>query len=180
MKAALRLFLASVLALAAPSFSNAQHYDPSADFSIANNPNGVWSYGWQSTLGSIFNLYSEVLPNGHDLADFPLWHLNNNPPLIVKNATGNIVVPPNTTITYQVEQLALHPGSAGQYSTLRWTAPSTGSYFLAAAFSGIDYCTQYGGTTTDVHVLHNNISVWLNMDSGQLSNARSGGDWGLH
>ena len=31
-------------------------YDAAADFSPTNNPNGVWSYGWSQTLGSMFNL----------------------------------------------------------------------------------------------------------------------------
>ena len=31
---------------------------PPGDFSLAGNPNGVWSYGWSTTLGSAFNLDS--------------------------------------------------------------------------------------------------------------------------
>jgi hypothetical protein len=33
-------------------------YDAVKDFSIQSNPNGVWSYGWESTLGSMLNLYT--------------------------------------------------------------------------------------------------------------------------
>ena len=36
----------------------AQSYNPAGDFSLAGNPNGVWSYGWSTTLGSAFNLDS--------------------------------------------------------------------------------------------------------------------------
>ncbi len=33
-------------------------YNPAGDFSLAGNPNGVWSYGWSTTLGSAGNLDS--------------------------------------------------------------------------------------------------------------------------
>ena len=35
-------------------------YSAAADFSLASNPNGVWSYGYEISLGSSFQLYDAV------------------------------------------------------------------------------------------------------------------------
>ena len=51
-------------------------YDLSRDFSTTANPNGAWSYGWQSTLGGSFGLlpYLKTFAsdNGVPLADWQL------------------------------------------------------------------------------------------------------------
>jgi Ca2+-binding RTX toxin-like protein len=57
---------------------------------------------------------------------------------------------------YQPGELGAHPGNNGEYSLVRWTAPASGSISIAAAFSGLDFV---GPTTTDVHVLHNGVSL---------------------
>jgi hypothetical protein len=48
--------LLSLVVLARPGA--AQSYNAAGDFSIASNPNGAWTYGWSTTLGSAFNLDS--------------------------------------------------------------------------------------------------------------------------
>ena len=53
--------------------------------------------------------------------------------------------------------LQFHPSSDDQYSVVRWTAPAQGVYTLQGAFIGLDYS---GPTTTDVHVLHNDKSLF--------------------
>jgi len=35
-----------------------QTYDLSRDFSLNSNPNGAWSYGWESNLGGAFSVLS--------------------------------------------------------------------------------------------------------------------------
>ncbi|HYW20642.1 MAG TPA: hypothetical protein VE956_15300, partial [Nodularia sp. (in: cyanobacteria)] len=48
-----------ILGMAAkPSFSAI--FNVASDFSVTNNPNGAWRYGWSSSLESNFNLYSNV------------------------------------------------------------------------------------------------------------------------
>ena len=48
-------------------------YDAAADFSPTNNPNGVWSYGWSSSLGSTFNLdVSSTTVDGLDFWEGPI------------------------------------------------------------------------------------------------------------
>ena len=49
---------------------------------------------------------------------------------------------------------------------------------LEADFKKADPYTTGRPRKVDLREVIN--AIWLNMDSGQLSNARSGGDWGLH
>ena len=58
-------------------------------------------------------------------------------------------------ITWQPGQLALHPGPRGQYSVVRWKVPAPGEYTIQAIFTGIAQ-----QATTDVHVLHNGVSLF--------------------
>lgn len=63
--------------------------------------------------------------------------------------------------------MSLHPGQAGEYSYVRWKAPAGGTYLVEASFTGIDF----GGGTTDVHVLHNGISLFDGLVNGYGSTA---------
>jgi hypothetical protein len=58
-------------------------------------------------------------------------------------------------ITWQPGQLSIHPGSAGQYSHVRWTAPNAGKYQVLATFTGIDAAP----TTTDVHIFQSGTQL---------------------
>jgi hypothetical protein len=40
-------------------------YDVAQDFSIASNPNGVWTYGYETTLGGPLTLYSYSTATDH-------------------------------------------------------------------------------------------------------------------
>ena len=51
----------------------------------------------------------------------------------------------------------MHPGPQDQYSVIRFTAPSAGTYQLATSFYGLDFV---GPTTTDVHVLLDGTSLF--------------------
>jgi hypothetical protein len=53
-------------------------------------------------------------------------------------------------------EIAMEGSIAGQYSLVRFTAPSAGTYKVSAQFEGI----HYGLSTTDVHVLHNDTSLF--------------------
>ena len=46
--------------------------------------------------------------------------------------------------------------NTGQYSLVRFVAPAAGTYKISANFEGI----HYGLSTTDVHVLHNDKSLF--------------------
>jgi len=151
-----KVFLLAAIAIGCTARSSiAQTFDASADFSFTDNPNGVWRYGWSETLGSEFNLFSQV---GHPISSsIDAW---NSPelfsvPSIEYNNTGTIVSDPALRI-FQPGQVALHPGSIGQYSILRWIAPEAGDYTLNASFMGLDT----NGGSTDVNVLLNGESLF--------------------
>jgi len=151
---------AFILGLTAkPSFSAI--FNVASDFSLTNNPNGAWRYGWSSSLGSSFNLYNKV---GKLTPTIDLWYdpTKTGSPFVVHNSTAT-VNNSHPTITYQPSQLGFHPGYYGEYSIVRWIAPEAGTYSLATMFTGLDHV---GPTTTDVHVLHNNILLFSNLING--------------
>jgi hypothetical protein len=137
---------------ALPSF--AATYSVASDFSPTSNPAGTWSYGWSAQLTSALDLYSFHVQNRDidNWSDFDPLH----PPTVSHNGTSGVVTHNPETITWQPGQFALHPGSGGEYSHARWTAPSAGTYYIYARFTGIDHT----GTTTDVHILHNTSSLF--------------------
>ena len=67
----------------------------------------------------------------------------------------NVLFNPKPYAIYQVplwppRAIGLNPGTKGEYSVARWTAPATGDYTVSARFRGTGCYT-----TTDVHILHN-------------------------
>lgn len=110
--------------------------DLSADFSIAANPNGRWTYGYlpyTATLGNgdsgTLTVFPAVL-NNHG------WYDPSNAvldaPAVWRNDTdaGMIFTDPG--------EVALHPGSANEYAVSRWTAPSAGTYSISLQFKAGD------------------------------------------
>ncbi|MCE9558032.1 MAG: PEP-CTERM sorting domain-containing protein [Armatimonadetes bacterium] len=154
--------LVTVSALAASSFGS----DAAADFSLASNPNGVWTYGWSSTLAGPLTLCGTTATLGPIIQWRGDMAADGNPSLF-KNTTGSTIV--SGTVTLSAFQLALHPGPNGEYSILRYTAAAAGLYSVSAGFIGQD------ATTTDVHVLLNGVSIYDNTVSGfGNSNAYAG------
>ena len=68
-------------------------------------------------------------------------------------------------VLWAPRRLALHPGARGEFSVVRWTAPSAGNYKVAGKFLSIAE-----SATTDVHVLHNRKSIF-----GSLINLENNG-----
>jgi predicted RNA binding protein YcfA (HicA-like mRNA interferase family) len=135
--------------------------DVGADFSSTNNPNGVWSYGWALNLRSPFVL----LGNPRVREGLDCWCGNRAPdgnPGVYHNATGSPIILGSTT-RFESGKFALHPGPAGEYALVRWTAPETGNISIASVFTGLDFA---GPTTTDVHILYNNQSIFDNFVEG--------------
>lgn len=116
-----------VLAVGAASPPNAAHaqiYDANADFTPASagNPNGVWSYGYTTTLGGTFIPFGEFINDGTLLT----WRTNIGlgTPAWFKNLSGVNQV--NNSLA--PGQTALHGGPNGEFAVLRFTAPSAGIY----------------------------------------------------
>ena len=58
------------------------------------------------------------------------------------------------TIRWEPRTMSFHPGPKGEYCVVRWTAPGEGQHVVDAVFRAIDQ-----ETITDVHILHNSLSV---------------------
>jgi hypothetical protein len=127
-----------------------------ADFSTAQNPRGVWTYGYQALNGSGFTRYT-AHRTSPDCASLDQWYVDSGgvrgEPSLSYNHTGQTVS--CLTISQPPDLLNLHPGPSGQKSVVRWTAPFSGKVTIQGRFQGIDT----HGTTTDVAVVHNSAAM---------------------
>ena len=141
-------------------------YDAAADFSPTSNPNGVWSYGYSTTLGGTFNLYTShgnfLNPDGTPTG-LDSWNQNIGlgNPAVIHNGTNAPLYVAGSAL-YLPGQLAFHPGPDGENSIIRFTAPTTATYALASSFVGLDDT----GTTSDVHVFLNEVPLFNGLING--------------
>ncbi len=134
-------------------------YDAVADFSATANPNGVWSYGYETEFGSDFTPLSGVqerVGSTDTLGGFS-WFLNSETvgpdmttvevdlPSLGGNLSGATIEA--GTIVWPADMLLLHPGLGDQLAVLRWTAPEDGNYRVDGAFQSLEQ------TSVDVHVV---------------------------
>jgi PEP-CTERM motif-containing protein len=161
---------ACALSMAQAPRSNAQIvYDLAQDFSLASNPNGVWSYGIFAP-GAInpasFSLssYPHTTAGSQGMLDLYSYAQNGdifnlNPPYVSHNPLNSLTVLsyPGGDVIYQPHEAGMHPGLNGEYSVARFTAPATADLYLATTYSSIDFGQ---GTTTDVHVWKNSASLF--------------------
>ena len=142
-------------------------YDPSLMFSPTINPNGIWSYGFESVpLGSAFNLLLAPVP----IPSLPGPAIDSwqSPPLgnfmgVFYNGTAAIQTV--TTSGSEISQfdpgmLAMNAGPNDEYAMVQFTAPVNGIYTFHGIFEGIDTAT----TVSSVYLLENNVVV----DSGSV------------
>jgi hypothetical protein len=129
-------------------------YDAVRDFSIISNPNGVWSYGWEASLGSALNLYTVT-----DVTSVPgmsAWLASGtyyvNPPYVAHNDTSSVICIANNGVCIPPKYLHVHPGINNELTVVRWTAPTSGNFKIEGAAVGLD---RSGATTTILWVLFN-------------------------
>ncbi|MEA2163027.1 MAG: large repetitive protein [Thermoanaerobaculia bacterium] len=130
-------------------FTYVANDDAARDFFLTTNPSARWSYGYETSRGSAFNLYSTHSTN----TGFDSWTTAGYP-LLGRNSTSG-TLQQSTNFTPSMK-LLLHPSNAGENSVIRWTATAAGSYRIHGYFVGLD---QGVGTTSDVAILHNNSSA---------------------
>jgi hypothetical protein len=157
--------------------ANGTTWNPAADWSLDNNPNGVWTYGFQTTLADPLTPYD--FPEPLEGGQWQWWHSftegdQYTPGMGQNVGPGYIVgyVPPG--------KIMAHPGPGtdggvpgneikGQYTTLRWTAPADGLYDVSVLFEGIANIVGAGQlTTTDVHVLINGTDEFSGIVDGYV------------
>jgi hypothetical protein len=138
-------------------------FDPVADYDAGwlsgSNPNGVWRYGWSSTLTSALTLYSQNYTTTQDCggSTYRAWHDPTNDvgftPAVIKNigpacANGNVDIPTGV--------LTQHFGglTGTDYSHVVFTAPFAGTYHIAITFTGRQH-----SLSSDANVLVNGSLV---------------------
>jgi hypothetical protein len=136
--------LALATLLAAPAA--AQTYDARADYSTTSNPNGVWTYGYATALGSAgtpaaVTTYTTAQTYASGLHSwYTAGMCGDNTPAVYKNLTASGYVAGSANVG--AGQLALHPGCRNEFSVLRFTAPTAGftagSFDVAATFRSGD------------------------------------------
>ncbi len=125
------------------------------------NPSGAWSYGWSSSLGSMFTAFSSFYPPALT-GGIDSWEesaITNNTDMFNPTATPYVSVgglPDGGVAAFTVAagQFAML-GVGGQFAIARWTAAAAGAYDVTAAFEGI----STPQATTAVHVEYNGADV---------------------
>ena len=135
-------------------------YDPSLMFSPVANPNGVWSYGFETVpLGSTFNLFTLSSPipasPGPTIDSWlsapvgtfmGVFHNGTAAAQIVTTGASEVSL-------FDPGMLAMNAGPNDQYAMVLFTAPVNGIYTIQGTFEGIDTAT----TVSSVYLLANNI-----------------------
>ncbi len=136
-------------------------YSAADEFSLSN-PNGVWSYGYSTSLGGTFISFPLTHSNYHASGiEAHYFPVSADQPSAIRN-TNAFVTTPFCCQPLNPGQLALHPGPNGQFSIVRWTAPESGDFNLSGDYIGMDT----SGTTTDVHVLFNGVTIFDDFING--------------
>jgi hypothetical protein len=154
-------WLGALLLLCGMTAHAQQVFDLSADFSLKNNPNSVWRYGYSATNSLApdqFRLDQKSMMVG----PIGFWHPTQGDqpgpgyyPYIAYNSTQQPQVG-SKGWAISPGEIAMEASNSGQYSLVRFVAPKAGTYSVSARFAGI----HFGLSTTDVHVLKNGTSLF--------------------
>lgn len=133
-------------------------YNASSEFSLASSTNGVWTYGYSTTLGGPLIPYDQMMAFGS--IQRHLHNIGSATPSITYNPTSNPIAV--SSALYAAQTIVLHPGPNNEYSILRFTAPADGTY----NFQGFFYGTDSIGTTTNVAIQENATSFFTGNING--------------
>ena len=151
-------------------------FDLSKDFSTKTNRSGAWQYGYSATRSLDLAEFREVTYSAA-ASKISFWHPESTDkpgpgyyPYIAYNPTDQTQYGSSNGWAARAGEVALEASNSGQYSLIRFTAPRAGVYEVTAQFAGI----HFGLSSTDVHVLHNAVSLFDAEIEGY------GGDPGFH
>ena len=154
--------IAVVFALLTSFAHAATVFDLSTDFSLRDNPNKVWQYGYSATNSldpAEFRFDKYADPAG----PVAFWHpsASSGPgpgwyPYVAYNTTRRSQRGSNNGWSVRPGQVAMEGSSTGQYSLIRFVAPAAGTYNVTARFEGV----HFGLSSTDVHVLRNSVPLF--------------------
>lgn len=128
--------------------------DLTDDFSKTSNPNGAWTFGYTLGVPSGDAGALIVFTTTRDVAtNVPSWidptHEVLGDPCVYRNESGAVFAD-----GIQPGEVALHPGSAGEYAIARWTAPAAGTYSVTVQFKEGDT-----GDTNGLFLHNGNVIV---------------------
>ena len=137
-------------------------FDLNAHFSVQQNPNKVWEYGYSETNSldpAQFRVDAYVATAG----PLVFWHpaVTDRPgpgyyPYVAYNPTAQSQYGSSNGWSARPGEVTMEASNTGQYSLIRFTAPAAGIYGISARFEGV----HFGLSSTDVHVLHNAKSLF--------------------
>lgn len=139
------------LALVAATAAHAQTYDAAADFNPGtynNNPNGVWRYGYSTTLGSAFIPHATRRTDNVNGVEAWMTDLLFLSPNFEKNVSGGTLFG-----FWPAGMASLHPGPANELGILRFVAPVTTFYDINSVY------LQGDVFDTDIYLLHNGVTL---------------------
>jgi len=137
-------------------------FDLAADFSLHDNPNKVWQYGY-SAANSLAPDQFRLDKYSDGGSPIVFWHpaASSGPgpgyyPYVAYNTTKQSQAWPSANgWVVRGGEVAMEASNSGQYSLVRFVAPASGNYKITAQFTGV-----HVWSTTDVHVLHNGTSLF--------------------
>jgi hypothetical protein len=140
-------------------------FDLASDLSVDANPTGPWGYGYATRLGGELLLYLDRSASSDTRV---IWRTDialGCPAIFI-----NLTDAPRDDGTQQLgpRMAGAHPGPNGEYSVFRFNVPSAGEYQLKASFEGADVV----GTTTDAHVMLNDVPVFTGAVNGFGASSR--------
>jgi hypothetical protein len=133
--------------------AHAEVWNLADDYSIAQNPNGAWSYGWRTHSGDALVLYTGHTHRCGAPGDLQCWnyYVQDYCPLVARNVRDYSVPCDNTA--FRPHKVYFHPGP-NQQSVVRWTAPAAMLVALAVRFEPIDVGTSI------MHIFHEGASLF--------------------
>lgn len=138
-------------------------YDVERDFSIASNPNGVWSYGWKSDLTGNLTLLTvprTYLDRGVPIQDWVL--ANNQIPQVYHNSTTNQTVNSGEG-EYPPLSVLLNAGFNGwpqNFCAIRFTVPPLGGGVYRLESSAKSRLVGASSRDSDYHVITNGVEAF--------------------
>ncbi len=131
--------------------ASADSFSAVDDFSLAANPNGVWTYDYTNTL-----LPNAVTGTGA-LTGFNYWWDGQSEPnssIVGENVSGSPITY-ETTLVLPTDYLVLDPEGNSDVEVL-FTAPTAGNYSITGNFLGVDGLEN----EHPVEILDNGISIF--------------------
>ena len=136
---------AGVSVLCCALLQAAQTFDLSAEFSLRDNPNQFWQYGYSETNSLDPSLFRLDRVTG-SLGDIGFWHpsVSDRPgagyyPYIAFNSAKETRYGSSNGWAARAGEVAMEASNSGQYSLVRFTARVPGIYKITARYTGIHF-----------------------------------------